>query len=67
MWGIAWVWVSLFLIFMQPAVARSKDQGKWETIYHWCANEAPEYLFDASFDEWMDACISDRGKKKVRK
>ena len=40
--------------------------NKWETLYQWCANAAPEYLFDASFDEWMDACLSNRGKKKRR-
>jgi hypothetical protein len=56
----------LLLLLAPPAFANSKDQGKWATIYQWCANSAPEYLFDASFDEWMDACLDGRGKKKRR-
>jgi hypothetical protein len=56
----------LLLLLAPPAFANSKDQGKWASIYQWCANSAPEYLFDASFDEWMDACLDGRGKKKQR-
>jgi hypothetical protein len=26
-------------------------------INQWCATDAPESLFVASFDEWMDACL----------
>jgi len=56
------------LLLATPALAGGKDKSaNWATIYQWCANEAPEYLFDASFDEWMDACISDQGKKKKRR
>jgi hypothetical protein len=47
----------LVLLLTPPAFAGGKDKSNWATIYHWCANEAPEYLFDASFDEWMDACL----------
>jgi len=55
----------VLLLLTPPALAGGKNQSaNWETIYHWCANEAPEYLFDASFDEWMDACLSGKGKKK---
>ena len=56
----------LLLLLAPPAIANTKDQGKWATIYQWCANSAPDYLFDASFDEWMDACLDGRGKKKRR-
>ena len=58
----------ILLLVVSPAFAGgNKTQGnKWETLYQWCAYEAPEYLFDASFDEWMDACLSNRGKKKRR-
>ena len=58
----------VLLLVVSPAFAGgNKTQGnKRETIYQWCANAAPEYLFDASFDEWMDACLSNRGKKKRR-
>jgi hypothetical protein len=45
-------------------LAGSKDQGYWATIYQWCANAAPEDLFDASFDEWLDDCLTNQGKKK---
>lgn len=54
----------LLLLLAPPAFASNKNQGKWKTIYHWCANAAPEYLFDASFDEWMDACMNGQEKKK---
>jgi len=51
-----------------PALAGGKNQSaNWATIHQWCANAAPEYLFDASYDEWMDACLDGRGKKKRRK
>lgn len=58
----------ILLLVVSPAFAGgNKTQGnKCETLYQWCANAAPEYLFDASFDEWMDACLSNRGKKKRR-
>ena len=58
----------ILLLVVSPAFAGgNKTLGnKWETLYQWCANAAPEYLFDASFDEWMDACLSNRGKKKRR-
>ena len=56
----------LLLLLAPPAIANTKDQGKWATIYQWCANSAPDYLFDTSFDEWMDACLDGRGKKKRR-
>jgi len=58
----------VLLLVSTPAFAGgNKNQGnKWETVYQWCANAAPEYLFDASFDEWMDACLSNRVKKKRR-
>ena len=58
----------VLLLAVTPAYAGgNKPQGdKWATIYQWCANAAPEYLFDASFDEWMDACLDGRGKKKRR-
>lgn len=57
----------LLLLLAPPSFAGGKDKSNWATVYHWCANAAPEYLFDASFDEWMDACISDRDKKKKRR
>ena len=57
----------LLLLLTPPAFAGGKDKSNWATIYQWCANAAPEYLFDASFDEWMDACISDKGKKKKKR
>ena len=56
--------VSLLVVLMQPVFAGGKDKSNWATTYQWCANAAPEYLFDASFDEWMDACMSGKGKKK---
>lgn len=58
----------VLLLVSTPAFAGgNKNQGsKWETVYQWCANAAPEHLFDASFDEWMDACLDRRGKKKPR-
>jgi hypothetical protein len=52
----------LLLLLAQPAFAGIKDQDNWATIYQWCANEAPEYLFDASFDEWMDAFLNGQSK-----
>jgi hypothetical protein len=56
------------LLANPPALAGNKKQStNWATIYQWCANEAPEYLFDAAFDEWMDACLEGRGKKRRRK
>ena len=58
--------ILVLLLLAPPAFANSKDQGKWASIYQWCANSAPEYLFDASFDEWIDACLDGRGKKKQR-
>jgi len=61
------VLIMLIMLLTPPAFAGSKDQGKWATIYNWCANEAPEYLFDARFDEWMDDCISDNGKRKRKR
>ena len=59
----------VLLLVSTPAFAGgNKNQGnKWETVYQWCANAAPEYLFDASFDEWMDACMDGRGKKKKKR
>ena len=56
----------LLLLLEPPAFANSKDQGKWASFYQWCANSAPDYLFDASFDEWMDACLDGKGKKKKK-
>jgi len=56
------------LLLATPALAGGKNQSaNWTTIYQWCANAAPEYLFDASYDEWMDACLDGQGKKKRRK
>jgi len=59
----------VLLLVSTPAFAGdNKNQGnKWETVYQWCANAAPEYLFDASFDEWMDACLDGKGKKKKKR
>lgn len=59
--------VLVLVLLATPAFAGSKGTRNWETIYHWCANAAPEYLFDASFDEWIDECMSNRGKKKRQK
>ena len=56
----------LLLLLTQPAFAGGKDKSNWATIYQWCANAAPEYLFDASFDEWMDDCLTNQGKKRKR-
>ena len=56
----------LLLLLTPPAFAGGKDKSNWATIYQWCANAAPEYLFDASFDEWMDACFDGQRKKKKR-
>jgi len=56
------------MLLTPPALAGGKNQSaNWEMVYHWCANAAPEYLFDGEFDDWMDSCISDRSKKKRRK
>lgn len=52
------------LLIVTPVHAEEK---KWANIYHWCANAAPEYLFDASFDEWMDACLDGRVKNKKKR
>lgn len=57
----------LLLLLTSPAFAGGKDKGNWATIYQWCANAAPEYLFDASFDEWIDACMSGKGKKERKR
>ena len=54
----------LVLLLTAPAFAWGKDKSNWATISRGCANAAPEYLFDASFDEWMDACMSGQEKKK---
>jgi hypothetical protein len=57
----------LLLLLAPPAFAGSKENGNWATIYHWCANAAPEYLFDASFDEWVDQCLDTQQRKKGKK
>ena len=55
----------VLLLAVTPAYAGGRVE-QFQGIYNWCANAAPEYLFDASFDEWMDACMGNRGKKKQR-
>ena len=55
----------VLLLAVTPAYAGGRVE-QYQGIYNWCANAAPEYLFDASFDEWMDACLDGWGKKKKK-